>query len=60
MVTSERSKVLRVDNTELQAETFKALKDGRALCLFPEGTSHSESHILHLKGKILKLFYKKQ
>lgn len=22
------------------------------MCVFPEGTSHSEAHILHLKGKI--------
>jgi 1-acyl-sn-glycerol-3-phosphate acyltransferase len=41
----------RVDNTQLQAETFGALKSGRMLCLFPEGTSHSEAHILKLKGQ---------
>ncbi len=40
----------RMDNTELEKETFKAFNEGRAMCVFPEGTSHSESHILHLKG----------
>jgi len=41
-----------LDNSELQKETFKALKEGRMLALFPEGTSHSEAHILHLKDGI--------
>jgi len=49
---SQKGATQRMDNSELQGETFKALQDGRMLCLFPEGTSHSESHILHLKDGI--------
>lgn len=40
----------RMDNSELEKETFRAFNEGRAMCVFPEGTSHSESHMLHLKG----------
>jgi 1-acyl-sn-glycerol-3-phosphate acyltransferase len=39
----------RMDNSQLEQETYRAFDEGRAMCVFPEGTSHSESHILHLK-----------
>lgn len=37
----------------IKKETFKAFKEGNVMCIFPEGTSHSEPHILHLKGIML-------
>ena len=44
-----------LDNSLLQKETWDAFKNGRSLLLFPEGTSHNEAHILHLKGSFSHL-----
>lgn len=42
----------RVDNRKLEEETFRAFQEGRVIVVFPEGTSHSEAHILALKGRV--------
>jgi len=39
-----------VDNKELEEETMKMFDGGGAVAVFPEGTSHSESHLMKLKG----------
>eukprot|EP01114_Cavostelium_apophysatum_P012277 TRINITY_DN2728_c0_g1_i1.p1 TRINITY_DN2728_c0_g1~~TRINITY_DN2728_c0_g1_i1.p1 ORF type:complete len:501 (-),score=85.57 TRINITY_DN2728_c0_g1_i1:768-2270(-) len=38
-----------LDNTALAQDTFRGFYEGRAMCIFPEGTSHSESHLMKLK-----------
>jgi len=42
----------RVDNTKLEEESFRAFQEGRVIVVFPEGTSHSEAHLLALKDGV--------
>jgi len=43
---------VRMDNSKLEEESFTAFKEGRVIALFPEGTSHSEAHLLALKDGV--------
>lgn len=36
-------------NVSLFKQTFEVLQEGRVVALFPEGTSHSETHLMKLK-----------
>lgn len=39
----------KIDNSFMFKETCKKLKEGKAICIFPEGTSHDRTHLLQLK-----------
>ena len=39
----------KLDNSLMFRETCQKLKEGKAICIFPEGTSHDRSHLLQLK-----------
>ena len=39
----------KIDNSLMFKETCKKLKEGKAICIFPEGTSHDRTHLLQLK-----------
>ena len=39
----------KLDNSIMFKETCKKLKENKAICIFPEGTSHDNSHLLQLK-----------
>ena len=39
----------KLDNSLMFKETIKTLIEGKALCIFPEGTSHDNTHLLQLK-----------
>ena len=39
----------KLDNSLMFKETCKKLKENKAICIFPEGTSHDNSHLLQLK-----------
>ena len=39
----------KIDNSLMFKETCRNLKEGKAICIFPEGTSHDRSHLLQLK-----------
>ena len=39
----------KIDNSIMFKETCKKLKENKAICIFPEGTSHDNSHLLQLK-----------
>ena len=39
----------KLDNSLMFKETTKKLIEGKAICIFPEGTSHDNTHLLQLK-----------
>ena len=39
----------KLDNSLMFKETTKKLMEGKAICIFPEGTSHDNTHLLKLK-----------
>ena len=39
----------KLDNSLMFKETIKKLMEGKAICIFPEGTSHDNTHLLKLK-----------
>ena len=39
----------KIDNSLMFKESFKKLKEEKAICIFPEGTSHDRTHLLQLK-----------
>ena len=39
----------KLDNSLMFKETTKKLHEGKAICIFPEGTSHDNTHLLKLK-----------
>jgi glycerol-3-phosphate O-acyltransferase/dihydroxyacetone phosphate acyltransferase len=39
----------KIDNSLMFRETCHKLKEGKAICIFPEGTSHDRTHLLQLK-----------
>ena len=39
----------KLDNSLMFKETTKKLIEGKAICIFPEGTSHDNTHLLKLK-----------
>ena len=39
----------RLDNSFMFKETCKKLQEGKAICIFPEGTSHDRTDLLQLK-----------
>ena len=39
----------KLDNSLMFKETTKKLMEGKAICIFPEGTSHDNPHLLKLK-----------
>ena len=39
----------KLDNSLMFKEACKKLKEGKAVCIFPEGTSHDRTHLLQLK-----------
>ena len=39
----------RLDNSIMFKETCQKLKEEKAICIFPEGTSHDRTHLLQLK-----------
>ena len=39
----------KVDNSLMFRETTQKLKEGKAICIFPEGTSHDRTNLLQLK-----------
>ena len=39
----------KIDNSLMFKETCKKLNEGKAICIFPEGTSHDRTHLLQLK-----------
>ena len=39
----------KIDNSLMFKETCKKLKENKAICIFPEGTSHDNTHLLQLK-----------
>ena len=39
----------KLDNSLMFTETTKKLHEGKAICIFPEGTSHDNTHLLKLK-----------
>lgn len=39
----------KVDNSLMFKESINKLKEGKAVCIFPEGTSHDRTHLLKLK-----------
>ena len=39
----------KLDNSLMFRETCKKLKEEKAICIFPEGTSHDRTHLLQLK-----------
>lgn len=42
----------KMDNSRMFKETYSKLHEGRAVCIFPEGTSHDRSHFLQLKAGV--------
>lgn len=42
----------KIDNSILYSEAYKKLDEGKAICIFPEGTSHDNTHFLELKAGI--------
>lgn len=49
---SSKNSKNHVDNSELEKQTFQAFQQGRVMCVFPEGTSHSEAHLLQIKDGV--------
>ena len=43
------SYIPKLDNSLMFKETCKKLEEGKAVCIFPEGTSHDRTHLLQLK-----------
>ena len=39
----------KLDNSLMFKESTKKLREGKAICIFPEGTSHDNTHLLKLK-----------
>ena len=39
----------KLDNSSMFQETTQKLIEGKAVCIFPEGTSHDNTHLLKLK-----------
>ena len=39
----------KLDNSFMFSESCKKLKENKAICIFPEGTSHDNSHLLEIK-----------
>ena len=39
----------KLDNSSMFQETTQKLIEGKAICIFPEGTSHDNTHLLKLK-----------
>ena len=39
----------KLDNSLMFRETCQKLKENKAICIFPEGTSHDRTHLLQLK-----------
>ena len=39
----------KLDNSLMFKESTKKLSEGKAICIFPEGTSHDNTHLLKLK-----------
>ena len=39
----------KLDNSVMFHEACKKLQEGKAVCIFPEGTSHDRTHLLQLK-----------
>jgi glycerol-3-phosphate O-acyltransferase/dihydroxyacetone phosphate acyltransferase len=43
------SLIPKLDNSLMFKETCQKLKENKAICIFPEGTSHDRTHLLQLK-----------
>ena len=42
----------KLDNSVMFRETTSKLHEGKAVCIFPEGTSHDQSHFLQIKAGV--------
>ena len=42
----------KLDNSIMFRETTTKLHEGKAVCIFPEGTSHDQSHFLQIKAGV--------
>ena len=44
--------VPKMDNSTMYIEAYKRLKDNKAVCIFPEGTSHDRTNFIQLKAGV--------
>ena len=42
----------KLDNTKMFSAAYEVLKEGKAICIFPEGTSHDRSNFIKLKAGV--------